>query len=82
MTDFPFVNEKHTHVSLLPPYYSFLQRLIADNCEVVPSSTEDHFLKSSICLYGSRVCFQSQKNALWKKAESFSWKKSAVLVKR
>ena len=61
MTDFPFVNEKHTHVSLLPPYYSFLQRLIADNCEVVPSPTEDHFLKSSICLYGSRVCFQSQK---------------------
>ena len=61
MTDFPFVNEKHTHISLLPPYCPFLQRLIAGNYRVVLSSTEDHFLKSSVCLCSRKVCFWYQR---------------------
>lgn len=59
MTDFPFVNEKHICMSLLPAYCLFHQRLIAGNGTVVLSSTKDHFLRSSICVFSSRVCFQS-----------------------
>lgn len=61
MTDFPLVNEKHICMSLLPAYCPFHQRLIAGNGTVVLSSTKDHFLQSSICVFSSRVCFQSQK---------------------
>lgn len=61
MTDFPLVNEKHPCFASLLPYCPFLQRLLAGNCIVVLNSTKDHFLKNSVCLFSSPVCFQSPK---------------------